>query len=424
MINKRILIIAPYPIVKPQHGGQKRAKAIYDIYRQNFSSVRYTGVFHRGQYPDWGEDDLPIGDKDLIEQIDSYPFNSEIICGEAIDQDIHVRSYLAKFLIEETPDVIHFEQPFAYLGLAPLLRELGLDIKIVYGSQNIEYLLKKRIFNNLNLDEEYFKVQLKKITKLEKELARNANLVLAVNSEDKRTLIGMGAKKVVLVPNGISISKPTKNAMDRIKKIKQEEGIQNIVTFVGSGHPPNWEGFVKLVGDNTSFLPSGTKIIIAGGVSEYFEKEYSKKKEHKNFFTGIHLMGVLEEDDLAALIELSDLIILPITTIRGSNLKTAEAILAQKKIVATPNAFNGFEAFRELPNIYLANGLTEFRKSIVVALSSKYIMPNSKERALSQKVEWDFVLRPMVLSVISVSRQKTFKVILRKLRNIFKSLMR
>ena len=44
MINKKILIVTSYPIVYPQHGGQKRAKAIYGLYAKIFRSVKIVGV--------------------------------------------------------------------------------------------------------------------------------------------------------------------------------------------------------------------------------------------------------------------------------------------------------------------------------------------------------------------------------------------
>ena len=151
MRHNKVLIIGSYPVVNPQHGGQKRAKAILDFYKREFGDAKYVGVFHRGQYTEWSKDDLPLGDPDIIAAVDKKPYASEIICGEAVDKDIHVRSYLAKMLLEYHPTVIHIEQPFVYLGLKPLLSELGLKPFIVFGSQNIEYILKRRIFKNLKV---------------------------------------------------------------------------------------------------------------------------------------------------------------------------------------------------------------------------------------------------------------------------------
>lgn len=80
-------MVTPYPVLKPYHGGQKRAKALFEFYKQNFIDAKLVGVFHRGQYPDWGEDDILLGDSKLISMIDKRPYASELIAGKAIDTE-------------------------------------------------------------------------------------------------------------------------------------------------------------------------------------------------------------------------------------------------------------------------------------------------------------------------------------------------
>src|SRR4051794_36685524 len=113
-------------------------------------------------------------------------------------------------------------------------------------------------------------------------------------------------------------------------------------------------GFVEMVGKDSSFLPEGNKIVLAGGISEYFRATYQGQKYVK-FWKNILPLGFLSEEHLTGLLAQSDIILLPITSGGGSNLKTAEAILSGKKIVATNFAFCGFEKYARLPNIYIAN---------------------------------------------------------------------
>lgn len=393
MKRSKVLIVGSYPIVKPQHGGQKRAKAIFDFYRSELADARYVGVFHRGQYPEWSEDDLPLGDPKIIAKVDKHPYASELICGDAISNDIHVRSYMAKLLMDYKPNIIHIEQPFAYLGLKPLLSELGMKPFIVFGSQNIEYILKKRIFSELRVTHQLADRWVKKTKDLEYELSREADLVVAVNHEDAISHKEMGAKACIIAGNGIERSNAPEADIKYWEDIKKREKIDTILAFVGSGHPPNWEGFVNLIGTNMDFLPRNSKIIVAGGVSDYFDKNFNKNDV--GFWSAIKTAGKLEEGRLAALLALSDIILLPIITERGSNLKTAEAILTRKKIVATDSTFHGFERFSSLPNVYIGNNKDEFKKAILKAIAAPYVTPSRYEVSLSEKVQWEYCLQPI-----------------------------
>lgn len=412
MIRKKILIVAPYPIAKPYHGGQKRAKALFNYYKSLFLEAKFVGVFHRGQYPDWGNDDILLGQPDIIKEVDEKPYASELITGRAIYKDIHVRSHMAKLLMEYIPDIIHIEQPFPYLGLSVLLTELNIHPKIIFGSQNIEYSLKDRIFKEFKIPLEISESLTQQTKKLEIDLSQKANLVIAVNNEDAKVHRGMGAKRCIVIPNGIDKVPVSKHAADYWRNLSKKEGINNIVLFVGSGHPPNWEGFLKFVGDNTEFIPARSKIFVAGGVAEYFAQHYRYKNRHAKFWSGVKYIGQLEEDRLSALLHVCDLIILPITTKRGSNLKTAEAILSRKKIVSSTNAFKGFEQYRKLPNIYIANSREDFQTSILTALKAEYINPTTAELQLSEQVQWKYCLKPLEKEVRRVIRGIYLKEVL------------
>lgn len=407
--NKKILMIGPYPIIKPHHGGQKRAKAIFEFYNNISLETKYVGVFYGVNYPEWDEGDLPLSDASIISQINLEAHTIELIVGSAINTNVHARSSMAKLLMDYEPDIIHIEQPFAYLGLEPLLAELGLTPCIIFGSQNIEYLLKDRICRESGVPVKARQSLVSRTKELECELSRKADLVVAVNAEDAETHKEMGAKKVVIATNGIDKVKAGPKEVNYWCNYKQNEGIDTILTFVGSGHPPNWEGFLRMIGNDTSFLPQGAKILIVGEVADYFRQKFSDKKLHAKFWNNVSLVGRLEEEKLAALLGLTDVFLLPITTERGSNLKTAEAILSGKKFVATDNTFHGFEKYRNLPNIFVGNTKEEFRKAILNSLDYEYIIPSIKERKLAEKVQWRYSLRPIGLAIARLYIIKSIK---------------
>jgi len=417
MIDKKILIVAPYPIVEPIHGGQKRAKALYDYYKTIFSNVTYTGVFHRGQYPEWGPDDILLSDSELIRKVDENPHASELVSGKAIDNDIHVRSHIAKFLMEQKPDVIHIEQPYPYLGLGPLLLELNMNPKLIFGSQNTEYVMKDSIYRGLKMPAALRKSLVEEIKKLEEELSQKADLVIAVNERDAEVHKRMGAKKCLVVPNGIEKRSPTKKSKEFWGEFKRKKNIEKIILFISGGHPPNWQGFLETVGTDTRFIPERSKIIIAGGIADYFAHQYKDHEKFSNFWSGVELIGILSEDKLGALLDASDLILLPIKSGGGSNLKTAEAILSRKKIVATKYAIRGFEAYENLPNINIAES-QKFNARIVEALHRQYVEPTPDEVRLSEQVQWKYCLQPLGGAVEALVEQKHKRIIKRVKRGL------
>lgn len=404
MSSKKILVIGMYPIAKSLHGGQKRVRAIVDLYRDASHEVRYVGVFHRGHYPEWEASDMPLGQLDIIRQVDANIYATELLCGEAIDKDIHIRSAMALLLTQFKPDIIHIEQPYPYIGLKVLLTELNMSPCIIYGSQDTEYLLKQRIFKNLRVPRNIANPIIEKTKKLEQTLSREADLVAAVSKSYLNVHIKMGAKNYVVAPNGIQATKSTKKSEEYWLHYFEDNNIKHAVTFVGSGHPPNWEDFSALIGLDTTFMPAKSKLIIAGGVSSYFNEHYGKKKDlYPQFWAAADVVGVLEEDSLAALLDASSVIILPIQSQHGSNLKTAEALLSDKKIVATSNAFKGFEQYRRLPNIFVGNTKTSFQACIRKALITPRIKRTTEETMLASGVQWEQCLYPLLQAMEKLS---------------------
>ena len=395
MIRKKLLVIAPYPIASPRHGGQKRTKALVDNYRSFVRDVKFVAIFHKASYAEFDPDDIPLGQIENLELIDKKPYAMDQIIGKAIDNDTHVRSQFAKVLQEYRPDIIHVEQSFLYDGLSTLLNELNIHPYLIFGSQNIEYKMKAAIYDGQAIPEKEKKELVAQTREIEERFSKEASLVVAVSDGDGKALKEMGAKKVVIAPNGIERIQPTKEALAYWSSFKRTQGIRHMIGFIGSGHPPNYTGFIDTIGLDTTFLPKGAKIVMAGGVSEYFKATYNYKntKKHASLWSGVVPVGFLDEDMLTGFIASCDVILLPITSGGGSNLKTAEALLSGKKIVATDYAFRGFEAYLKLPNIRRANEKLEFQEALQEALRTGYIEPTAKDVALARRVGWTYCLK-------------------------------
>lgn len=394
-------MIATYPIKMAQHGGQRRVAAIVEEYRKVFKSVKFVAVYSPDYYKHHGKDDIAV--KGMIrEETRNSPYIGDIICGQAIFSDPHVKKRMTQLLKSFKPDIIQIEQVFPYLGIKPLLKELNLDPKIILSSHNIEYTHKKSILDNSVYQYQSAEAT-KTIRECEQDLAKNANLITAVSAEDAKALKKMGAKSVVVAPNGIAKTIKTARSEDEWKLFKQQRGLNDIAVFIGSAHPPNWHGFLAMVGDRLGFLSNSQQLILAGSISDYFENSFNDiRPEHVTFWRRAYAAGRLSDESLAGLISESDVILLPITEGGGSNLKTAEAILSGKKIVATSYAFRSFEEYLNLPNIFIANEPNEFRNKIIEAFKTEYVDRTEEQINLANRVQWHYCLNSMVKEAVKV----------------------
>jgi hypothetical protein len=229
MIKKKVLIVAIYPIANPQHGGQKRVKAIFEYYKNIFSEVKFVGVYHRSLYEDHGKDDILLGQPDIISKIDQNPQAVELITGEAIANDIHVRSHMAKLLFEYKPDIIQIEQVFPYLGLALLLKDINMAPRLVLSSQNIEYIMKEAIYKKINLPNALAKELVERTKKLEHEATKKSDLVIAVSEEDAKAHKQLGANRCIVMPNGINKVIPSKKALNHWEKFYKHNNMTSAI---------------------------------------------------------------------------------------------------------------------------------------------------------------------------------------------------
>ena len=98
--------------------------------------------------------------------------------------------------------------------------------------------------------------------------------------------------------------------------------------------------------------------------------------------------------NLSALIENAACIVLPIEYGGGSNVKTAEALLSDRRIVASPASMRGFDELRYLPGVTVANGPAEFGAAVRSALADGSPAARSPESVAS--LTWDAMLAPLV----------------------------
>lgn len=396
-MSKRILIFGTYPIVHPQHGGQHRVTAIVNQYKKSGMDVKYVGVFFDAFYADKGADDIALGGRpEDMSELEKY--TTDVSAGAAIWEDTSVRSKVRQAIESFQPDTIQIEQMFPFFGLGPLLDSMSWQGIVIYSSHNIEYELKETILSGTSCNTEDVRMMLDRVHKMEDQLTSRADIIISCTTKDQACYKKVNsAARFILAPNGIEPQIPNEDASDELRQEYAGRGIDDVVLYVGSGHPPNLVGFEQMVGFGAAFIPSNARIVVVGGVSDMI---WAKLLDQPNYIRigfekRVELLGRVTDRKLGALLSLAKVIMLPITEGSGSNLKTAEAILAGKSIVATRHSFRSYERFEKLSGIYFANNQKQFRKKLIESLEAPYLKRSSDETALSTEVSWSHALKSM-----------------------------
>lgn len=391
-----MLMLGIAPIAQPRYGGPKRARAIFDAVRARFGSAMFVAVHAGHGDVKAGRQDISVSD-DTRDRISRRAYLADVICGQAIFDDPVVKRRMTTLLSTFKPDTIVVEQVYPYLGLRLLLRELDLTARLVYSSQNIEHEMKQRMYQALGADATTVRSTTDLIRQAEFELAGESALVAAVTQEDLETLRAMGARRLVLAPNGTSPLRASPAALRWHKANLARWGIRRSIVFVSSAHQPNWQGFLDVVGTRLGFLPPGVCLLICGSVGDLVGPRVSPSDvENATFWLRSKKLGAMQEDHLAAVILAADLIVLPINQGGGSNLKTAEALVSGNRIVATPFAFRGYEDYRVMPGVHLSATPGEFRSAMVSSLDEPPVQRSFHQIEMLGRLYWDARLAPLI----------------------------
>jgi len=383
------LVIAPYPIRKPRHGGQLRTAAICQRFREHGFDVRSIGFYQSEAYR---HDELSSGDIAFPSQSPfrlykgrSIPELSDFLMSSFATGDEQVFRHIADS-IHCPVDAIVVEQPWFY----PLAKRLQAEVAfckqalVVFSSQNIEAPMKQQILEGAD---RIVVEAIQDISSLEQEAARNADLSVAVTDEDADVLCAYGAETVLTAPNGINPWSADPQLLERWRaRLPQAPW----PLFVASAHPPNYTGFIASVGDALACIPPGSRLVIAGGVGLHLERILLASPWGRLNASRLQILGVLDDDDLIAVKHLAHTFLLPIGGGGGSNIKTAEALYSGKPVICTSTALRGFEQFRELPGISVADSPQTFQELLRQTLAQDGAPKSGREvdRRLRQRLTW------------------------------------
>jgi len=395
----RILLVSTYPIKKPQHGGQKRVAAIVDEYRKAGHHVAHTAICIDYFYPDVSSKDNIVISWSRYHHLPVAAVIGDLLLSDVLSEDKAAQAKFLDIIQQFKPDIIEVEQAFLYKTIRNAVDLISWKGVLVNSTQNIETHLKRQILENSTpLSTHDIDDIIDRIDSLERFAATDADWTVACTDHDAKILKSMGAREVLVAPNGIAREKTDQQTMNKLRRQFDSEGVKKVILYIGSAHPPNLTGYKKMVGEKIGFLDSDTRLVVVGGVADMI---YGYAQHLPNYIKAIYLnnivlMGRVEENVLTALLKISNQIILPLTEGGGSNLKTAEAILADKQVVGTTKAFHSYEKYMKLPNIVVTDSSDEFRQAMDDFLHTDKKQRTSAESELAEGVLWKNTLKQMI----------------------------
>lgn len=388
-----ILILCTYPIADPKHGGQLRVRHIADAYMSGGHNVQVVGVLGSSSY-EQETGFLPYPSQEQLTRAIVNTFLMEdYALGQLFQQDEQCRRNLAS-LIQIQPDIIHIEQPWLFGFAMQYAATLKNRPKLIYGSQNTEWRLKRDIvltFQGLAAAEQSADL----VKSVELEAATQADAIVCVSQDDANWLASKTDRPIILAPNGVKAWQATPLGRQDARTISQG---YRYALFCASAHPPNITGFFELFGGGFGSLKPDEKLVVAGGASYAIAGDPRVHRSAK-LAERTTTAGMVSQSCLEGLLDQASCIVLPITQGSGTNLKTAEALWSGKHIVATTMAMRGFERFIHSTGVHLADDPASFKQALRTAMSAKPITLSQDDLLARQSVLWQNCLSPLISAI-------------------------
>ena len=189
--------------------------------------------------------------------------------------------------------------------------------------------------------------------KNEKLAMKYADSVICLNKRDLNDLFILYNRKADFI-----LPVTLEDSFD-VKRCENTLIEKNKILFVGAYMPLNIFSIEWFIENVMSFIPEITLDIVGKG----FEK---KRKEYKKY-NNVNVIG--EVDDLGDYYYNHEIVVLPIQYGAGMKIKTAEAMMYGRKIVASDEALEGY-VFCPDSDIYRCNKPEEYINSILKIIKS------------------------------------------------------
>jgi FkbM family methyltransferase len=233
-------------------------------------------------------------------------------------------------------EIVVFSHPWVY----PLVKaELSAGKQlVVYDSQNVEGLLRAGF-----LDDGAFGTALvKHVARIEWELCRRADLILACSHQDRllfHELYQVPFSKIHIVPNGTFTERIVPSDERAREQTKRELELNSnlLAIFVGSAYSPNVEGAEFICQTLAPALPD-VAFAICGGVGTQLEPALYAA------LPNVRVTGYLDDAQVNRYRTAADIALNPMFSGSGTNIKMFDFMAAGLPIISTPIGARGIRA--------------------------------------------------------------------------------
>ncbi|MDR3467170.1 MAG: glycosyltransferase [Xanthobacteraceae bacterium] len=389
----RILQISTHTTIRPRHGGQLRSHHIGRMLASAGFEIKRLAVACRSVEDPVDPDEplIDISRSPIYQQhVGGAPFEFHDLCGlRAVLEDHSLFSRFESAVSGTDPDVVMLEHPWMWPALIRTSWFARTRARVIYNSQNVETHLKRRMLATAPGVEN--SALLHDVERLERDLVRSCTATTACTPSDGDVFAGWGARRVVIAGNGAT-SPMREHLIGSVPAPLTRH--HRYALFVGSSHLPNLAGLQQFIAPALPMLRPLHRIVLAGLVGPHFASWLGERHLSRLVKDRLVVMGQVGETCLDSLIANASVILLPIPYGGGSNVKTAEALLSGRPIVATPEAMRGFDEFRDVPGLALADDAGRFQGALMAALESDEAP--CRDRGLFSSLLWQNTLAPIV----------------------------
>lgn len=292
-------------------------------------------------------------------------------------------------------DLVHVEHPWGMALVNQLRDHASLrEARLVCSTHNVE----QELFESTVRERQEWTPAAKRLAdeigRIEREAVKVADLVWTVSQHDADVLSKFGSSCVV-APNGCR-ALPDQADDPAFSSLNEPYAL-----FVGANYGPNIHGFLGMLGDDLDFLPNGSSVHTVGTCGQHLQGH--EPHQHAQQAGRLVHHGRVSQSTLDAALRHACVMILPISSGGGTNLKTAEALATGHAVLGTPQAFRGFEDWMQAANVHVAGDPTTFRKKLAELLTTP---ANTAVRTKTERaaLTWPEVLQPAVTQTLGLLR--------------------
>jgi glycosyltransferase involved in cell wall biosynthesis len=278
-------------------------------------------------------------------------------------------------------DVVVFSHPWIYPVVRDVLDRPGQ--LLVYDAQNVESVLRYRLLG----DSEAGVRIVRQATAVERELCRQADLVLTCSHEDRdlfHRLYEIPFGKCLVMPNGTFVGEaPRESARRETKRLLGLED-RPLAIFLGSLFPPNEEAATFIATELAPALPDVT-FAICGGVGSAIDRAALARRGIAN----VHVTGVVDDKARRDYLGAADVAVNPMFTGSGTNIKMFDFMAAGLPVISTPTGARGINLFETALHICAAHEFAAALRQMLADQEYARRLGTAARRLACESYSWE-----------------------------------